>query len=161
MIKLKEFDNLYGVTEDGRIYSFRAKRFLRPGIKQGYPITELCINMKRKRIYIHRLVALAYFGPSNLHVNHKDGNKENNHISNLEYCTQAENNRHAIATGLRTSNPEKIKGTKATWQIVNAIRSEFSNNVTYKKLANKYKLGITTVFDIVNNKTWIQRSNHG
>ena len=64
--------------------------------------------------YIHRIVASEFINnPENKRtVNHKDGNKSNNHIDNLEWATYRENNRHAWQTGLRKCNPlvaEKIK----------------------------------------------------
>lgn len=56
----------------------------------------------KQRLYIHRIVAQAFIpNPDNLpQVNHKDGNKSNNHVDNLEWTTQLENNRHAWNTGL-------------------------------------------------------------
>ena len=59
----------------------------------------------KKFVTIHRLVALTFLpNPDNKRtVNHKDGNKLNNHVSNLEWATYQENNKHAISTGLRTS----------------------------------------------------------
>jgi len=66
-------------------------------------------RIDRKDVYIHRLVALAFLeNPQNKsEVNHKDGNKENNNVDNLEWCTSAENKKHAYLTGLR--NPEELK----------------------------------------------------
>lgn len=60
-------------------------------------------RIDRKDVYIHRLVALAFLeNPQNKsEVNHKDGNKENNNVDNLEWVTSSENKKHAYRTGLR------------------------------------------------------------
>lgn len=95
----------YDVYSDGRIYSHFRNRFLRPEITiHGYKQCTLAINGKRVRVRVHRLVAFLFLDtPSNykeLVVNHKDGNKLNNHYSNLEWCTYTYNNYHARITGL-------------------------------------------------------------
>ena len=63
------------------------------------------IKRKAKRKRVHRLVMLAFHGPSDLEVNHIDGNKKNNCEWNLEYCTNRENSLHAISTGLIIIKP--------------------------------------------------------
>lgn len=58
-----------------------------------------------KTKYVHALVASAFFGPrpNGYHVNHIDGDTENNHVGNLEYVTPAENERHAVKNGLKAT----------------------------------------------------------
>ena len=69
----------------------------------GYREAYVYIGGKKRRMKVHRLVAMAFIpNPLNLPVvNHLDGNKMNNHRDNLEWCTQGRNNIHAIETGLR------------------------------------------------------------
>jgi len=56
----------------------------------------------RKKVKVHRLVMSAFFGDdSDLVVNHKDGNRSNNNLENLEFCTHAQNSKHASLTGLQ------------------------------------------------------------
>ena len=69
----------------------------------GYVRAAICFGgAKRKDYAVHRLVALAFIeNPNNYdQINHKDGNKLNNHYSNLEWCTQSHNIKHAVDTGL-------------------------------------------------------------
>lgn len=90
------------ISSYGRVYNFKTNKILKTGTRNGYGSVELFNNGKSKRINIHRLVG-RYFVPGeddNLVINHIDGNKLNNHDSNLEWCTCGDNNRHAIKTGL-------------------------------------------------------------
>lgn len=88
------------------------KMFIKGGIcsisknKQGYLVVGMAINKKPRTKQIHRLVALTFLSnPNNLpQVNHIDGNKQNNHVENLEWCTSSENLKHAYRTGLRKKN---------------------------------------------------------
>lgn len=75
---------------------------------KGYPIVYLSKNGKQKTITVHRLVALTFIeNPLNLpQVNHKDGIKTNNHVGNLEWCTNSYNQQHAYDIGLQPSYEE-------------------------------------------------------
>ncbi len=89
------------VSKDGRIYSQISRKFLSGRNRNGYLVVQ--ITAKRTHL-IHRLVISAFIGPPNdssFVVNHKDGNKFNNNISNLEWVSNKENCTHAIKTGLR------------------------------------------------------------
>lgn len=70
----------------------------------GYLRVMLSINNKHYDRYIHRLVAKAFLTNENEYkeINHKDGNKTNNYVSNLEWCDRSYNNKHAYSIGLRT-----------------------------------------------------------
>jgi hypothetical protein len=67
--------------------------------------------------FLHRIVAITYLGPSDLEVNHIDGIKTNNSVSNLEFVTTKENINHAIRLGLRLAIDPKLHslGGKAMW----------------------------------------------
>ena len=80
----------YLIFEDGRVFSKKTNKFLRPNITtSGYHTVELFNAKGSKRFLIHRLVAKAFVeNPYNLpQVNHKDENKANNSVENLEWCT--------------------------------------------------------------------------
>ena len=97
----------YSITEEGRIYSHKSNRFLNPykSIDKagGYFVHSLWNDdTKQKLVKLHRLVAIMYIpNPENKEqVNHKDGNKLNNSLDNLEWATDSENVSHAYSIGL-------------------------------------------------------------
>lgn len=90
-------ENMYIIHKDGTVYSKYCNRFLKPDIdRDGYAIVTLSINKKSKKIKLHRLIAMLYLNNINNlpDVNHKDNNKLNNHISNLEWTDAVRNNRY-------------------------------------------------------------------
>ena len=89
MKDIKEYEGLYGITTEGDVYSYKSKRFLKPVCeKNGYLRVNLYKDGKCKKYKVHRLVAMAYIpNPENLpQINHKDENKANNCLQNLEWC---------------------------------------------------------------------------
>lgn len=100
--EVKGFEGLYFVSDYGRVRS--QKKILSPKKeKNGYLRVTLYKTRKAKTVSVHRLVAEAFLGPcsGNMQINHKDGCKVNNHVSNLEYCTCSENIKHAYDAGLK------------------------------------------------------------
>lgn len=98
-IPIQEF-NFYEVSSSGRVRN--GERLLKTNLSNGYPAVTLCNNGYRKTIRCYKLVALAFIeNPDNLPcVNHKDGNKENTCVENLEWCTYGQNQKHAWNNGL-------------------------------------------------------------
>lgn len=88
---VKGYEGLYEVSDTGLVKSlFRYKKILKPNkMNTGYLSVELFKNGTSKRMSIHRLVAEAFIpNPNNYpQVNHKDENKQNNNVENLEWCT--------------------------------------------------------------------------
>jgi len=89
----------YQIFPDGRVYSKRGKKFLKPVLNtKGYSYVTLCKDdEKKKNRYVHVLVAEHFIAnPQNKpFVNHKDGNRSHNNIDNLEWVTRSENMLHA------------------------------------------------------------------
>ena len=89
MKDIKGYEKLYAITPEGEVYSYKYKKFLKPMTNRyGYLYVNLSRNGKYKSCTIHRLVAEAYLpNTENLpEVNHKDENKTNNCLQNLEWC---------------------------------------------------------------------------
>lgn len=102
-LNINEFPN-YDVSSDGRVRNNRTGRILKPGITvYGYEIVVLSNEYGRKTKSVHRLVADAFYDGNHddYVVDHVDGNKRNNFIGNLEFCTSGENNLRAYRTGLK------------------------------------------------------------
>ena len=84
----------YKVSNMGRVQSIRRKKFKDTYLdKRGYVKVCLCYNYTQKIFSVHRLVAKAFIpNPNNYpQVNHKDENKQNNNVDNLEWCTNKYN----------------------------------------------------------------------
>lgn len=91
--KIKDYEK-YEVNEEGQVR--RNSRILKPEIRSGYYSVGLCSHGKKKHMRIHRLVAQAFIpNPENLPmINHKDENKLNNNINNLEWCDNTYNSQY-------------------------------------------------------------------
>ena len=100
-ISQNEDTQKYSIDTDGNVYSNITNRFLKPlNRSNGYHF----VNIQGKCISVHRLVALNYLDKpleGQNQVNHIDGNKKNNCVSNLEWVTQSENGKHSFKTGLQ------------------------------------------------------------
>lgn len=96
----------YFILSNGTVIGKKGN-VLKPSLRSGYPCVSLYKDKKLKSINIHRLVAEAFIpNPNNYPVvNHKDENKENSDIDNLEWCTQAYNNAYGTK-GERTSKAQ-------------------------------------------------------
>lgn len=99
--------NHYTITSEGFVISYLRDK-INGRVLKGYPNTKkyLLVDLSRndRAKKIHRLVALGFIpNPQNLpQVNHKDGNKQNNNVNNLEWCDNSYNQLHAIKHGLKT-----------------------------------------------------------
>ena len=88
------YENIYGITSCGRVWSYRNKRFLKPACeKNGYMRIMLCKDGQNKMYSLHRIVAEAYIpNPDNLpEVDHIDNDKNHNYVNNLQWITHRDN----------------------------------------------------------------------
>lgn len=125
IVPLKDFPN-YGITRDGRVYSYITNRFLKtPCNKAGYSEVNLYLQRVPHLKTIHRLVAETFLpNPFNKReVNHKNGIKTDNRIENLEWVTPSENIRHALETGLNTCNM-KVVMCSPNGEVIRIFRSQ-------------------------------------
>ena len=103
----------YFVCENGMVKNMHGK-ILKPTQPKLFKYAHhvLTINGKQNNLFVHRLVAECFIANPNFksEVNHKDGNKLNNHVSNLEWVTREENIQHMYDTGLKKYRPLHYKG---------------------------------------------------
>ena len=167
------YEKYYQVSDLGRVRSLdrminapQGKRMssgimLAPviNIRSGYYYTALHKEGRLKMAKTHRLVAIEFISnPENKpYINHKDGNKSNNNISNLEWVTFSENMKHAFKIGL--IKPHGVKGEKnpahkVTEKQVREIKRLLAQNKKGRSIAQIYKVSESIISAIKRGKTW-------
>lgn len=147
------FENLYLVSNYGRIKNIKRNELIKLYIRGGYLSCKLSKNNIKTNFLVHRLVALMFIKNINnvTQVNHKDGDKLNNYVENLEWCTPKENIRHSWVNGLSKSNyKDNITQRKLNINDVQFIRN--NKKIKRKELANKFNVSITTINSVINYK---------
>ena len=110
IIYINEKETHYSINEEGEVKNIITGKILKQhDTKDFYKSVMIYLDGKGKNCRVHRLLAQAFIpNPENKpYVNHKDGNRSNNKLENLEWCTPSENIRHAINTGLMTPVKER------------------------------------------------------
>lgn len=155
--KLIYQDNNYSIDTQGNVINERNNKPITWSVsEQGYARVFLHSKGIRKCYNVHRLVAESFI-PKTIElnvVNHIDGNKLNNSVSNLEWVTNKENLEHAHKTGLVNNKGEKHPNSKLTWEEVRDIRLRASEGEMQKNLMREYGCSRATISQIVNNKSW-------
>jgi len=154
----------YTINRYGDVYSEISHKVLKPFKNpQGYCLIDISHEGKTYTRQLHRLVALAFIpNPLGLEtVNHKDGDKSNNAVTNLEWMTRLDNVRHAWRTGLAKpryglDNPSNVYTEE---QIHNVCALIETNDYTYDQIAEKCNVNKTLVRDIKFRGKWKQISS--
>lgn len=117
-------------------------------------ISILLGNSKYRQISKHRLVAQTFLdNPNNFpEINHKDGNKLNNSVENLEWVTSSDNQIHAVQNNLQPKNIYTYKGKLTKEQRDEIIFRYSTTDISKRKLAKEYNVSHTTICSIINNK---------
>jgi hypothetical protein len=169
---IEDFEGYYQVSNKGRVRSLHGDEpyILKQSIKQkygGYWYVNMSVDGNQKSCEVHRLMAIAFIpNPDNKPcVNHIDGNSLNNELSNLEWCTYAENNEHAYRLGLNDKSKFGKHGNHARGE--NHGRAKLSKNQvlqirsiyeqgfeSIRGLSKAYAVSKTTIERILNRDNW-------
>lgn len=163
---VKGFEGVYEVSDQGRIRRLTTRvgrvrqepRLLKAHISAfGYERVFL-YRTSRIRRYVHNIVMEAFVGdrPEKYDVNHKDGNRANNALSNLEYLTRAENIRHGRDVLGHVGGGKKGQPTyKLTPSAVREIRTlHEQHGVSRLELSRRYNVHTSTIRGVINRETW-------
>ena len=158
-VKIPDFPR-YFINEDGEVLSkarYKQGRRLKPVLHhEGYYFVTLRKDGQSFHRNVHKLLALVFIGPppSEKHeVNHRDGNKVNNAISNLEWVTHAENMAHAAAYGLYQRG-EKHSNARLKRHQVAEIKLRLSRGERPREIARHYDISDGSIYAIEKGANW-------
>ena len=155
-----KFEN-YGIDEYGNIYSNKLNRNKWKQLcwkinENGYANISLRRDNKTYYFKIHKLVMLNFSDEIVINkpdINHKDGNKLNNHISNLEYVTRSENLKHAWNTGLRHPTPSYAENNGnnkfSSIQIKQMLYRYFIDKINKRSICEEFGISISALKNII------------
>ncbi len=162
------FEGYYQISNLGRLKSlpkmyqgkYRGEYIMKLfNDKQGYLYTMLNITKtrKRKHVLIHRLVAIAFIinNENKREVNHIDGVKNNNIVSNLEWNTRSENQVHAFKLGLDKPKIGSLNGKSILTENNVEFIKENIKIISIKKLAEMFGVSKSTINNIKYKKSWL------
>lgn len=147
--KIPGYNGLYLISNKGKVKSLHRKNpiLLKQSIDTGYSRVTLTINYKTEIFRVHRIVASVFIpNPENKpQVNHIDGNKLNNDIKNLEWCTNAENQIHAYKIGINKNRKLSIEHkekmhSKIKRKVKNIDTGEIYESISDAALKNGIKI---------------------
>ena len=147
------YEGIYEIDTSGNVYSLATNKIKKPYSVNGYLKQSLRDkDHKESKKFVHRLVAEVFIpNPEGLpEVNHKDCNKSNNSVSNLEWCTRSENLQHAWRHGM------KCTGEKHGMHILTAeqVKDIRTKKLSQKEYARLYGIAQCTVSAIQLGKLW-------
>ena len=151
---IKNYEGLYTINENGEIKNSKGELRKINYAKNGYCIIDLYKHNIRKTYFVHRLVAEAFIpNPNNYKlINHIDGDKNNNNIKNLEWCTYSYNNKHAIDNKLRRNTYEY--NSLLSIEEVREIPKLVEWGLSKSEIARTLKVPLGTIKSIFKGHTW-------
>ena len=161
------YEGIYMISSLGRVKRIRRRcdsrsrdvaivRLLKPKPSgQGYRAVCLSWAGEKAYRYVHELVAGAFIAhrPDGMEVNHKNGNKEDNVLANLEYVTSSENKQHAVRT-LGAYCGEANGMSKLTREQVETMRRKRAMGVSLAEIAEHFGIARNHASDILQGKYW-------
>jgi hypothetical protein len=153
---IKYLNTNYLIGKNGEVMNASSKKLIKPQNNgNGYLKVTLSIDKIQVQRYVHRLVAEIYC-KNELHlkqVNHIDGNKSNNHFSNLEWCSNRENQIHAHKIGLK-KNGNQLWNGKFSKEDIKIIFDMKKGGVLQYIIASQFRVSKGTISEILNGKRY-------
>lgn len=155
-----EYEDIYEVSSFGKVRRTKKARGSRIGFlishgqgRGGYPVVRLCRNKTSRTCYVHRLVALTFIGPcpERMEVNHKDRNRQNPTLANLEYLTRSDNMKHSYLNGAVSVKGEDKLSAKLTESKIREIRASAEGP---RALGRLFGVCHNTIRNIVSRNKW-------
>lgn len=158
--------NRFEISTYGRLKNIKTQHIYKLDVlSSGYCSVRVTLGSRKnkKHILIHKAVAYTFLNNiDNLpEVNHKDGNKENNHVDNLEWCTSHDNQQHKYNIGLLDKSIiscENNHCSKLTKEDVEYIRQNYihgSRQFGARPMARKFSVSCPTILSVIKYKTWV------
>lgn len=155
--QIEDFD--YEINYKGVVRRISTKRIKKPVKRSdGYIGISLYVTKYKTKTYqLHRLIAIAFINnpEGKQYINHKDSNRTNNSLENLEWVTFAENVRHGYKSGFASNKGSKNGFSILTEQQVLEIRQRReAEKLTYQKLAELYKVSYGCIAGVISKTNW-------
>jgi hypothetical protein len=148
----------YRIYENGAVWSIKNNQFLTVIVdKHGYKYVRVSRDGKSHFNLVHRLLYRSFVGeiPAKMQINHKDGIKINNALSNLEVVTPRQNVIHSWKLGLtKRKTSTGTNRAKLTPQDIPKIRSLHDEGWTGKKIGQMFGVHQATIHDLLRGETW-------
>jgi hypothetical protein len=150
---------IYEISSSGHVRNISTRNFISPWVcPHGYLRQRLKLENKYMNRFVHVLVLEAFVSlrPAGLLPNHKDGKKQNNSVSNLEWVTPQENVKHSFKLGLSTTIGSSHPRSKLTDEEVLEIKSKLIKGMGIYEIMRlyNYKVSYSVIYHIKYNKTW-------
>jgi hypothetical protein len=158
------FEGSYQASKTGLIRTIKKTKYKSPGdlisqhVNKASGYVTVHLGTVKSSLYVHRLVMAAFEGacPAGKVVNHKDGNRRNNHFSNLEYVTQKENIEHSIHTlgaqlGAIGTNH---RDAKLTPDSVRLVRQAITAGESLNSIGRRFGVSPAAILQIKRGQTW-------
>lgn len=155
-IAIKDHER-YEISKCGVIRNIYTKKIKSQYIgSTGYYMVSFSYENKSKPQRVHRLLASTFIKNSTNErfINHIDGNKLNNSLDNLEWCSHSYNMKHAFNTGLINNTGEKNGMSKLDFKKVYEIKKLLKTGLSQQKIANKFNVSRSAILKIHLGKTW-------
>jgi hypothetical protein len=156
---IKDYEGLYAISNLGRVKNLKYNRLIFGNIDfAGYRVFGLYKNGVQTKKKLHRLMAITFLNnPNNYEqINHINGNKDDNRLTNLEWCDHTHNMKHAYQIGLNSPQFGELSGrSKLKEGDVSNIRNDYENGINSPTLLGlKYNISEAQIRRIVKRENW-------